>query len=209
MILSSHCDETRTHAIEPLVQSAIRMHPASQDVLRAAWDSVQIFFEESDSGILREPEAALLLYARALAACNQTDLAGEIARLAPCATALLPHLSVDRLSLNAIRALAAGALRPVPESSLSRGLVILLDGSRFHRDARFEMDFAMFPVLRSLTQTALELLAMTEERGLLLFRGWSVSGESDAMRSERRAFAESVVERETTAIQRPELMWVD
>ncbi|MCO5044160.1 MAG: hypothetical protein M9963_04875 [Kiritimatiellae bacterium] len=208
MIVPSQGELKWSHAIEPLVQSAIGAHPASKDALRAAWDSVLHFFEERDRGILREPEAALLLYARALAACNQSEVAREVAHMAPCAVPLARHVSVERLSLNAIQALASGSLRPVQESSLSQGLVLVVDGSRFQRDENYAMAIALLPVLRSLVRTALELMAMTDRRGLLLFRGWS-AGETESARAERRAFVDAVVDREAVDFLRPEVMWVD
>lgn len=209
MILSSSIEDVHEHAIEPLVRNLIREHGVAESVLRAAWESVLIFLEESDRAIFSEPDAVALLYARALAGCNQPEAARCIAALVPSAAALSNHLHIEALSLDAIRSLAAGVLRPVANSSLSSGLVLVIDGSRFQRDSRFDVDLLLLPALRKLVNSALSLLDGAEVRGMLLFRGWTTSRDSQEIRTFRRDMVEAWLAQETPPARRPELIWVD
>lgn len=209
MIFSTSVEETPSHAIEPLVQNLIREHRDTEDILRSAWESVLLFLDDGDRACFSEPDATALLYARALASCNQRDAARRIAELVPCAIPLLRHLDVGSLPLNSIRALASGVVRPVTNSLLSGGLTLVLDGSRFQSDSHFDMDLFLFPALRKLLNDALALLALGHGRGLLVFRGWSRSDDNQEIREYRRDMVEAWLEQKTDPTTRPELIWVD
>lgn len=209
MIFSPSIEHSQRHAIEPLVKNLIRNHHEAEDILSAAWESVLLFLDDGNRTCFSEPDAAALLYARTLANCNQRDAARHVAELVPCAIPLLRHLDIGTLPLNSIRALASGVVRPVMNSSLSRGTVLVMDGSRFQRDAQFDMDLFLFPALQKLLNDALALLAMGHRRGLLVFRGWSRSGDNQEAREQRRDLVEAWLEQKTTPAQRPEFIWVD
>lgn len=209
MIIPYQNQSPHRHAMEPLVQALMRTHAPTASTLQAAWESVLLFVEETDQPYLQQPDAVALLYAKALAACNQPEAARHIASLAPCALPLARYLNVESIPLNTIRTLAAGVLRPVMESALSRGLVLIVDGERFLRDVQFGLDLALLPALRSLVQEAMTLLSMCKDPGLLLFRGWSLPDDDQESRAARRDIVEAYVEQAAEPDRRPGLIWLD
>lgn len=209
MIVPEQDDGALAHALEPLVREVIHTHAPSSETLRVAWESVLLFLEEDRAPALRAPDATALLYAKALAACNETSAARHMAGYVPCAAPLARHLNVNAISLRTIGYLSSGVMRPVADSSLSAGLVLMLDGARLRRDAQFRMELALFPSLHALVREALGLLALCQEPGVLVFHGWASAGEDEEARVERRQFIEGLIEQAIQEEKRPVLIWED
>jgi hypothetical protein len=209
MIVPIHSDSAPRHALEPLVHAAMRANPPASDTLRAAWDSVLQVMDDVPHPCLRQPDAAALLFAKAVAACNQADVARRFVAMTPCVARIADRIRVERLSLSAIRALVSGVVRPIPDSALSAGLVVVVDGTPFRNRNDFELDLLVLPLLRTVLTDALELIAMEPARGMVALRGWRVPGGGARANAMRRSSVESLFEQLPVEGRRPLLVWHD
>lgn len=209
MMVPLHTDAEPRHALEPLVQAAMRANPPAADTLRAAWDSVLQVMDDARTPCLRQPDAAALLFAKAVAACNEADVARRFIAMTPCVAQVAHRLRVDRLSLSAIRSLVSGVVRPIPDSALSAGLVILADGAAFRNRSDFALDLLVLPVLRAVLKDAFELVAMQPVRGVVALRGWLVPGAGARANAMRRSAIETLFEQVPAPGPRPRMVWQD
>ncbi len=190
-----------TCPLDPIVASLLHHHPRAHEV-RAAWEAVRQFVEDARVSALHQPDAEILLLAKALDACSMESDARKLATLSASAAPLRGNLPLAQLSVSTLCAMAVGALRCVPESALAPGAVLVLDAGRLQRGAEHALDFAVMPAFRALLNDALRILDAQSRPGLLITKGWSSGNDA------RREAAEQMFVRVAGADTPHRFLWM-
>lgn len=190
------------HRLESIVASFLRHHPRAHEV-RAAWDAVRCFVDSTRVSAFKQPDAELLLLAKALDACRMQCEARRLAALTTCGAPLRGNLPLAELSVTTLCALATGVLRSVQDSTLVPGAVLVIDGCRLHGGAERELDFAVLPAFRALLVDALRILNAQSRPGLIIAKGWSSAVGS------RREPAEDIFAHLAGPDSPHRLLWMD
>ncbi|HMP76351.1 MAG TPA: hypothetical protein PKE12_08655 [Kiritimatiellia bacterium] len=210
MIVPEPTTTAPRHELEPLVLAAMRANPPASDTMRAAWDSVLQVIDDARQPLLRRPDAAALLFAKALASCQQPEAARAFLAMTPCVSVVADRVQLSSLSLSAIRALASGVIRPIPDSALSPGgLAVVVDGTPFRAGSDFELDFVVLPVLRRLLEDAVEFVSTNEARGVIALRGWLTPTGGAGPNAIRRDAVETMLAQLARGDHAPVLVWQD
>lgn len=202
-------DAALPHALDPIVRSLENDDYAPRGIVQAAWESVCDYLRRENLVYLNNVEGSALLLSKALACCNQPNAAIELALRAPSIAPLANRVDVRALSTAAMGLLVHGVIRPVSNSALCSGIVLILDGRPLAQDIAFEWDWVAIPVLRRVVNEAVAILGPHAGRSLLIFRGWSAPEAGRACGSQRRLLVEALLERIGEEPSRPDMLWID
>lgn len=207
MIVPLTAEEIDGHDLDSVVEELVTKHPASAETLINAWAGVRQFMREPGT----RPEfctasGAAMLLSKAMASCGERDLALEVARRIPDIHPLMGTVQNARLSMEDIRYLSTGIIRPLNGSLLSSGLSLLIDGGVLRRDRAYPLDFALVPVFRRLVDSAIRMMADTTPAGMILLRGWRSEIDDARNNALRDAVAFALDQRPGV---RPHIVWTD
>lgn len=144
--------------------------------IREIWNGVRMFLDQTGCPRNYVADAEALCLAKALALCGFKEEAARSCALAHSARPFGGCLPAAQLSTAGLMALALGVLRGVERPALVPGFCIVLDGEPLSRSGFLSLDFAFWPMIRTLLRDALQILNSACRPGAVMMKNWSKSG---------------------------------